>query len=75
MATFVKAYEYLGTPNITPGALIYSTSHGISCFLHLSVQRYKTFWGAPAHLIGGVGSVKIALPPLNALPSLANFWA
>jgi len=75
LATFVNASEYLGTPNITPGALTYSTCAGMFSCLHLSVQRYRIFCGAPAHFIGGVGSVKMALPFLNAFASLAVFWA
>jgi hypothetical protein len=74
-ATFVSASAYFCTPNITPGAFMYSIYAGIPAFLHLSVQRYRIFCGAPAHLIGGVGYVKIAFPPLNYLPNLAVFSA
>lgn len=75
LATFVRASEYLGTPNITPGALMYSTCIGRPCFLHVSVQRYNIFCGAPAHFMGGVGSVKIAVPFFKFFPSLATFEA
>lgn len=54
-AIFTKDWAYFWTPNITPGALRYYTSALMPADLHLSVKRYKIFWGAPAHLIGGTG--------------------
>jgi hypothetical protein len=58
---------------MTPGAFMYYTLAGIFAFLHISLHKYNIFCGAPAHLIGGVGSVNIALPPLNYFPSLPHF--
>jgi hypothetical protein len=73
LATFVNASAYFGTPNITPGALIYYISAGMFWLLHVSVHKYNIFCGAPAHFIGGVGYVKIAFPPLNYLPIRPHF--
>jgi hypothetical protein len=75
LATLTSASEYLGTPNITPGAFIYSTEIGRFYFLQLSVHKYSIFCGAPAHLIGGVGSVKMAFPFFKFFPSFASFDA
>ena len=71
-----KNLAYLGTINIVGDALINYGGVGIDCLdCHFVAQRYIIFWAAPAHLKGSLGSVKMALPPLNLFPKVKVFWA
>lgn len=74
LATFVRPSLYLGTPKSTGAFFMNYMSALIPFFFHSSAQRYMIFWGAPAHLIGRGGSVKIAFPPLNFFPTFPVFW-